>query len=179
MTTGFELSTKMMPFVRTSIGEIPAKYFFDVETADYYKDTQESTDLILKLSGGDVAVRVRQFKYIYHFPTLDQKPLAYDWSVRFRSRNGFRTEIDKLRDGYARWYFMGIANDDETDLYDYGLIDLDKCRVDDVFHSELWQVNPNGDGTAGGYLPMRWIEDHGYLLWHKDMQFVIDMSYPF
>jgi hypothetical protein len=57
MSTGWDLSTKMMGAIRDAIGDIPAKCFFDIETASFEKDTTQATDLVLKLSGGDMAVR--------------------------------------------------------------------------------------------------------------------------
>jgi hypothetical protein len=164
MTTGFALSEKMMPYIRKSIAEIPAGCFFNIIDAPIERDLHEATDLVLKLSGGDIAVRVRNFKYKYF---NDNKPFAFDWSVRCQTRYGGRTEIHKLREGFARWYFMSIANYEETDLFDYGLIDLDKCRSIDLFCDEIWRpnINPNGDGTAGGYLSMRTVQEYGCILW--------------
>jgi hypothetical protein len=52
MSTGWDLSTKMMGAIRDAIGDIPAKCFFDIETASFEKDTTQATDLVLKLSGG-------------------------------------------------------------------------------------------------------------------------------
>jgi hypothetical protein len=173
MTTGWALSVKMMPYIRKSIGDIPSKIFFDIETATFEQDTTKATDLVLKLSGGDIAVRVRNHKFGYKkyswSDSIDKEPLAFDWSVRFVA-NGYKTEIHKLREGFAKWYFIGLANKDETDLFDYGLIDLNRCRINNIFRDELWQINPNSDGTAGGYLRMRRVKEYGCLLWHKTMK---------
>lgn len=159
MTTGFALSEKMMLFVRRAIADLPAGIFIEAETASFEKDTKEATDLVLKLSGGDMAVRVRRFKCGI------KEPMNFDWSVRFRSRCGFRTEIDKLRDGFGRWYFIARANEDETGLFDYCLIDLDKCRAANIFNDELWMIYENGDGTAGGYMPIRELYRYDCVLW--------------
>jgi hypothetical protein len=159
MTTGFALSEKMMPFVRKSIAMFPAGLFMDAETASFEKDTQEATDLVLKLTGGDVAVRVRRFK------CAGSKKLSFDWSIRFQTRYGHKTEIDKLREGFGRWYFIGRSNEEETGLFDYGLIDLNKCREVNIFNDELWQIYPNGDGTAGGYFPFMELYRYNVVLW--------------
>ena len=168
MTTGFELSKKMMPYVCKTIARIPAGIFFGIETATFEQDTTQATDLILKLSGGNVAVRVRNFNYVYrHWQTIDKEPLAFDWSVRFQTRTNHRTEIDKLRDGFGRWYFMAVSNEDETDLWDWGIIDLDKCREIDLFDNFYWQINSNGDGSAGGYMAMRTVQELNCLIYSK------------
>jgi hypothetical protein len=162
MTTGFALSEKMMPVIKTAIGRIPSRYFFDIEDATFEKDTQEATDLIIKLSGGDVAVRVRGYKYSYP----DGKPLAFDLSIRWRSRYGLKTEIDKLREGFGRWYFFAIAHPNEDGLCDGCLIDLNKMRSSGILQDEkLWQINPNTDGTAGGYIAARKLQNLGCVLW--------------
>ncbi len=162
MTTGFALSEKMMPFVRKAIAELPAGCFLDAETATAEKDIQESTDLVLRLTGGDVAVRVRRFKF------GAAEPLGFDWSIRFQTRYGHKTEIHKLREGFARWYFIGRANADETALFDYCLIDLDKCRAADIFKDELWMIYPNDDGSAGGYMALRELRRYnGCIIWPR------------
>lgn len=164
MTTGFELSNKTLPLVVEAISEIPLKHFIDVNTAPIERDRNEATDLVLKLSGGDIAVRVRSYKYKHRG---DSMPLAFDWSVRFRAKYGGKTEINKLREGYARWYFFGMANEQETALDDYCVIDLDKAREINLFDDSLWQINPNGDGTAGGYMSMRKVRDAGCIISSK------------
>jgi hypothetical protein len=155
MTTGFELSNKTLPFVIEAIGKIPLKHFLDVNIAPIERDKNEATDLVLKLTGGDIAVRIRQFKYSYKY---DKSPLAFDWSIRFRSKYGNKTEIDKLREGYAKWYFFGIVNEGETSLFDYCIIDMDKVRSINLLDESNWQLNPNKDGTIGGYMKMRKVD---------------------
>ena len=162
MTTGWELSQKMMPLIRKTIAELPAGCFLDIETATAEKDMHEATDLILRFMGGDMAVRVRRFKC-----GGDEK-LAFDWSIRFRTRHGNKTEIHKFREGFARWYFIARANEDETSLFDYCLIDLDKCRASNLFREELWEINPNNDGSAGGYMSIQKVYELGCLLWPKE-----------
>jgi hypothetical protein len=158
----------MMPIVKKALStmSIPLGSLFDIETASFYKDTHEATDLILKFPGGDLGVRVRGFRY-----GSRHVPMQFDWSVRFRSKCGGRTEIDKFRDGYCRWYFISRANEDETDLFGYGLIDLNKCREIGLFRDELWEVNPNDDGSAGGYMPLWKVHEYGCLLWPINPQF--------
>ena len=164
MTTGFALEEKMMPCIREAIGNIPAVVFFDIATAPIERDTKEATDLVIKLSGGDVAVRVRRFRYKYN----DREPLAFDWSVRWRSRYGYKTEIDKLREGFARWYFYAVANANETGLYEFCLIDVDIVRKTGLLNDKTkWQVSPNGDGSFGGYYPARQLYKLGCIVWPK------------
>lgn len=171
MATGWNLSIKMMPYIRREIGAIPSGVFYDIDTAPIERDMKEATDLVLKLSGGDIAVRVRGHKYLYPHP-YNTEPLSFDWSVRFKARYGHRTEIDKLREGFAKWYFFAMANEDETDIFDYALLDLDKIRSEGILdQADRWMVHPNYDGSSGGYYPMRDLLDLGCVVYHKNIMY--------
>lgn len=138
----FTFSENHMQAVRDALGELPAKIFFDIQTAPAKRDMEEATDLILSISSGDIAVRIRKNKFLKFL----------DWSIRVRS-NGHKTEIDKLKEGFARWYFIGWSSDDEHNLADWYLIDLDKVREHNILNHK-YPIYDNYDGTAGMYIPI-------------------------
>jgi hypothetical protein len=148
---GWAFAERHMPAVRAAIGAIPTRVFFDVDTAPVERDRHEATDLVLRLTGGDVAVRVRSKRSLWK-----DTP---EWSVRWRAANGGRTEIHKLRDGYCRWYLTGYS-DGNDGLWMWWLLDLNAVRAACLLEDEsLWQIHNNEDGTFGGYLPIRVLEE--------------------
>ncbi len=64
-----------------------------VRLADDHEDAKQATDMVVEVVGGTIAVRIRD-------DTRDFR----DWTVRTSRASGVRTEIDKLREGFARWY---------------------------------------------------------------------------
>ena len=138
-----------MPAVRRVLGELPAKIFFDINTAPIKRDMEEATDLVLSVSSGDIAVRIRRRKF---YDRCIEKGYSLDWSIRVQS-NGYRTEIDKLREGFARFYFFAYSEDNKGGIVKWWLIDMDNVRDVDIL-GENWPVFPNGDGTSGMYIPL-------------------------
>jgi len=146
----FTFAEKHMPAVRNALGNMPAKTFFDIQTAPTKRDMEEATDLILSVSSGDIAVRIRRNEnYLESLKPNRQ----LDWSVRVKN-NGHKTEIDKLQEGFARWYFMGWSLDDKAELADWYLIDMDKIRKNNIMKRD-YPTHSNYDGTVGKYIQIR------------------------
>lgn len=145
----WNFSERHMKAVRDTLGNLPAKTFFNVETADFKKDTENATDLVLEMGSGDIAVRIRKSAYRKYG----------DWTVRSDS-NGHRTEIDKLREGFARWYFMGYSQDDVSRLACWWLLDMDKIRQAGILEKRR-KPHTNGDGTAFVAIPIAELERAG------------------
>lgn len=163
--TGWKFAELHMPAVRTALSELPAGIFLNFATADAKRDMEQATDLVLEVEGGTIAVRIRSNKYyLSYLDGKPHKPKALDWSVRWVSR-GARTEIHKLREGFGDFYFYGYSEDDRGMLADWWLIDLHTVRERDILESGLWQVNPNYDGTEGGYFPIWRLEEANCVLW--------------
>ena len=140
---GWAFSERHMPAVRDAIGSIPTRIFLDVATAPVERDQHEATDLVLRVSGGDVAVRIRKRAALWDCP---------EWSVRVRSRGGHKTELDKLLGGFCRWYFFGYG-DGHDGLFAWWLLDLDVVRSAGVL-AETWPRHTNHDGSVGMYIPL-------------------------
>ena len=71
-----------------------AMHLLKISIADKEKDTREATDLVFEVDGGTVAVRTRRCEERYY----------RDFTIRKLSMWGNKTELDKLREGFAKWY---------------------------------------------------------------------------
>jgi len=108
---------------KKAFGELPIKLFFDVQTAPAQKDMKEATDLVLTISSGDIAVRIRRKKF-----TEKAEQFGFDWSIRCRS-NGHKTEIHKLKEGFARLVILWVFQKMIRESWPPGwIIDMDKVR---------------------------------------------------
>lgn len=107
-------------------------HFLSLEVSDDEKDTQEATDMIIKIEGGDVALRVR-----------DANKHFRDFTIRSRSKNGGKTEIDKIKEGFGDWYLYGWGNNGY--VKEYILVDLGKVRDFNLLKGR--KEIPNYDGT--------------------------------
>lgn len=147
--SNFQFAELHMPEVRRMLGNLPARLFFNIDTAPLVQDTQQATDLVLSLTSGDIAVRVRKNWY---WLNTQKRHYAPDWSIRAVC-HGYKTEIEKLKEGFARWYFMSYSKDDLGQLAFWWLIDLDTVRREGIL-DQPWPIHPNNDGTAGMYIPV-------------------------
>lgn len=128
-----------------------AMHLISVEIADEHQDTKESTDLVVRVTGGEVAVRTRRKQYGKQYR---------DFTIRSKSRYGQKTELDKLREGFARWYLYAW----EADYgYDYILVDMDAVRS-----AGLLDVNRpercNRDGTRFIAIDLAELRQHGCIV---------------
>lgn len=116
-----------------NILENNAKYLLKIRVSSEDKDKTEATDLQLKVDSGDIAVRVlREKKY----ETL---------TIRAYRSSGAKTELQKIKEGYCRWYFFGWCKDDK--LSEWIIIDLDKLRESGLL--DEYKTIMNKDGTTG------------------------------
>jgi len=111
-----------------------AMHIVDIEVATPEDDMKHATDLKITIKGGDIAVRIRRSKWSYRDITIR----AY--------KNGNRTEIDKLRDGYGDWYLYAWEASDQNSLAEWVLIDINKAR--ELFLQER-PIKMNNDQTSG------------------------------
>lgn len=109
-----------------------AMHMLSVKVAAPSKDMRQATDLIISVDGGDVALRMRR-------PGCRFRELT----IRAYS-NGYRTELDKLREGFARWYLYCWMQDNQT-VGEWMLIDLDRMRESGLLDDDRYvQMNPGG-----------------------------------
>ena len=108
-------------------------YIVNVEVAKPDEDMKQSTDLKVTINSGCVAVRIRRPGYEKY---KDITIRAY--------KNGYKTEIHKLREGFADWYLYAWASHNGT-LSDWVLLDINKMRP--LLMEERYLIK-NGDGSG-------------------------------
>ena len=113
-----------------------AMHIVKIEVASEQDDKKHSTDLKIRVSSGDVAVRIRRSYQQFR-----------DLTIRAKNGNS-KTEIHKLRDGYADWYLYLWT--DSGGICDWILVDIQKMR-DSGMLSEARPVKINNDGYTGFY----------------------------
>lgn len=129
---------QMMPQVQAILKK-HAMHIIKIEMATSAQDTEQATDLVLRVESGSIGVRVRRLENF-------KNPSWRDWTIRGRSAGGNRTEIDKLRDGWGDWYFYGWAK--QGQIVEYMLFDLHKTRQAGLLNALTDRdLIPNSDGT--------------------------------
>lgn len=123
---------KLMDDIK-SILKSQSMYIVDIQIATEEEDKKYSTDLKVKITAGDVAVRIRR-DTIYR-----------DFTIRAKSGTN-KTEIHKLREGYGDWYLYLWTKEDK--ISEWILVDINKMRAANLF-SEQRQVRMNKDGYTG------------------------------
>lgn len=121
--------SKIESIIKQNAGE-----FISVTVADTETDMKRATDFVIKVTGGDIAVRIRRA----------DKPWR-DLTIRSYN-NGYKTEIHKLREGFGRFYLYCWEND-KHELSEWVLVDLDKLRETGLLDKQRKQFE-NRDGTT-------------------------------
>lgn len=139
----FAFEKSMMPQVKELLKK-HAAHIIRIDTATEEQDTQQATDLVLRVDSGTIAVRVRDLD------TFKNKAWR-DLTIRTQVRSGGRTEIHKLRDGWGDWYFYAWAEGatrGEKRIKEYMLLDIHKIRAKGLLEAlEQKRAIPNDDGT--------------------------------
>ena len=114
--------------------KIDIKKYSILKTSSIYEDTQLSYDMKLNIDMM-VSVRIRDNKY----------KRFQDLTIRSKSKNGGKTEIDKILEGKAQIYFYAYMNKEESDLEEINICDIDILRS---LHKENKYTKQNNyDGT--------------------------------
>jgi len=93
-----------------------SKYYkFRPSTSE--EDSNLSFDLVFNLNF-TISVRIRKFRYINY----------NDMTIRSKSKNNGKTEIDKIMEGKAQVYFYAYMNQKEDDLIKVRIADVDAIR---------------------------------------------------
>lgn len=115
----------------TTILKDNASYFVNVSVATQEQDFKQATDFVVKLDGGDIAVRIRR-KY-QHYRDLT-----------IRSKNGtYKTELSKIKEGWARYYLYCWQGQDEK-IDEWMLVDMNKVRLSNLLDNRVDKVNKDG-----------------------------------
>lgn len=142
-----ELNNKYMHCIEKFIKE-NAHSIIKIECADNESDTKKATDYKIQVIGGDVACRIR-----FDFETMkNNKKIYRDFTIRTRSKNGGKTEIDKIKEGFADWYIYIWERIDDD--YDYIFVDLNIVRESGILEVKRNQIS-NNDGTYFIAIPLK------------------------
>ena len=107
-----------------------------IRTASDNEDKKQSTDYIVEVSVvGTVAARIRR------------NTNFRDLTIRSVRTNGTKTELAKIKEGFARWYLY-IWHDDNSKVLEWIIVDLDKVRSANLLDAERKTIM-NKDGTTG------------------------------
>lgn len=126
-----------------------AMYIANVELATKEADTRQATDMVFKITGGDIAVRVRRYK--------SHRDKFRDLTIRAMTKGGGKTEIQKLLEGFGDWYLYAWANK-QDELTEYMLLDIPAIRSSGLLEKKRKKI-PNGDGTGFIYITLRELHD--------------------
>jgi hypothetical protein len=113
---------------------MPVAHFMDIDQASVERDMKCATDLVLKVKSGDIAVRLRR-------PGCKYRQLT----IRSSRTNGMKTELAKVKEGFAFRYFYGWLNENNI-IDEWILVDLDKVRSAGLLDSR--DETPNRDGRT-------------------------------
>jgi len=114
----FRENIKLEKKTRIAILHELSEYFFKY---DRHLDLCEATDVYIS-PRTHTGMRIRRHKFFCNAEYRNQ------FTVRWKLPSGTRTEIDKIRDGYADWFFYGFLNEDENDIIQFVLINFDIFR---------------------------------------------------
>jgi len=103
-----------------------------IEIAPDELDMHEVCDAVFRIAEGMVAVRLRRAHYLEKFQ-----------DVTFRSyrESGMKTELAKIREGFARWYLFGWIDEDDGSVFTWLILDMDRVRKSGLLNSPEETIN--------------------------------------
>lgn len=115
-----------------------SRLIFSINQSSTDQDMTEGFDYFLSFEKVNVAVRNRAYLYLEKYG---------DFTVRSRSLNGGKTEINKVREGCGDIYLYAWQNQQGSNLHTYLLLDLNRFRESGLAFQEKKHIN-NSDGTC-------------------------------
>lgn len=128
----------------------------NVRLATDEEDRTRATDLVVESSTGTVACRIRDMKRTFR-----------DLTIRVRRRSGAKTEMAKLKEGYARWFFLGWATPPDARIGDYVIIDMDRVRASGLLEVRREEHTADGGRTLFVAIKVSELRYHDCLLVDK------------
>ena len=108
----------------------------EIRRSSFEEDTRFGKDIVLSFDSGDIAVRMRK-DTIYR-----------DLTIRSYKDTGYKTEIDKIKEGYTKWYFYCWF--ENNIMVEWWLIDVDKIRNSNILDTILDKYNGKGISNKDG-----------------------------
>lgn len=107
------------------------------------EDLKAATDMVVEVTAGTIAVRIRRANYGYR-----------DLTIRAWRSSGAKTELQKIQEGHADYYLYAWENE-RGDFTDWMIVDLDCLRGSGLLEST--KIKKNRDGTTG-FICINWLE---------------------
>lgn len=126
-------------------------HLVELSTAPIEMDIKCATDFVVRLKGGNIAVRLRR-------PDCQFR----DLTIRALRDSGNKTELEKIKEGHGFRYFYGWI-DKNNIIAEWMLIDLDKVRDMGLLDIERPLI-PNFDGTYFVGIPLADLDEADCLL---------------
>ena len=136
-----------------------AFHFIDISTASEYEDKNQATDFIITLEGGEIALRIRRSNYEHR-----------DLTLRYSTRYGNKTEFEKIKDGFAKYYlYCWTKEDDKKNEYidEYMLVDLDELRKSGYLNKKFDPIPNKDGGTSFVFIPIHELKELNCLVSYK------------
>jgi hypothetical protein len=145
-----ERADQFIPQIRSILGGLPLAHFAEIQDAPIEVDRKYATDLTLKVTGCDIASRLR-------FPPCNYR----DLTIRAHRDNGIKTELAKIEEGFANRYFYGWI-DEKQAIHEWILANVDKMRDRGLLKNR--NIVPNYDGTHFIAIPVIELYREGCLI---------------
>lgn len=138
----FEWQKRFMPQIVAILKE-NSKHLISIDIAPMHDDVHHATDLVLKINGiGSIAVRIRRY-ILNRYTNMPYR----DFTIRAKTRYNIKTEIHKLKEGFAQWYLYCWLDETNENISSYILIDLNLVREYGIFDLNH-RIRMNYDGTG-------------------------------
>jgi hypothetical protein len=112
-------------------------HLVELSIAPIEMDTKCATDFTVRLTGGDIAVRLRRPECQFR-----------DLTIRALRDKGVKTELAKIKEGYGSRYFYGWV-DSQDKIAEWILVDLNRLRKTSLLEKPLI-ANKDKDGKSDG-----------------------------
>jgi len=147
---------RLFPLVKRMIMHHKNLFDSNVLNATLKQDQQEGFDLVLSFASGNIAVRLRKNKYFFTYR---------DFTVRYQSNNpNAKTEIHKIIEGCADYYFYGWESQDGTRVEYYMILGLDMFRIALIDDPPREPIK-NYDGTSFLHYDLPWLVRNDVILY--------------
>jgi len=129
---------KYFPDICAIIQELAGE-IIDIKKADINDDIYRATDFVVRAKTGNIAGRIRKLKYFEEFG---------DFTLRYSRPSGVKTELQKIREGFANWYLYSWA--DPKMIQAWIFVDLECLRKSGILDNpqKLPKSRNPSDGTT-------------------------------
>lgn len=132
-------ANKFLPEIKRIL-KTQAIWMISVQVATPDEDMSLGVDMVIRVEGGNVAVRIRRARCRWR-----------DITIRIRRPSGVPTEIDKIKVGYVSWYLYAWTY--KNQITEWVLVDVRRIVELGVFERR-WKSFSNRDGTRFIVIPI-------------------------